>query len=109
MNVIFLVLLGPSNPQVYNPITFYSECMFVACVWGRIFGLSPGVADVRVRQAMGSRHGNTEDVDGFRRSHRKQSAGARISIGVPDRRLRRVDCRRTPATSGDAARPPVDQ
>ena len=30
MNVIFLVLLAPSNPQVYNPLTFYSGCMFVA-------------------------------------------------------------------------------
>jgi uncharacterized membrane protein YccC len=30
INVIFLVLLGPSNPQVYNPLSFYSECMFVA-------------------------------------------------------------------------------
>jgi uncharacterized membrane protein YccC len=30
MNIIFLVLLGPSNPQVYNPLTFYSICMFVA-------------------------------------------------------------------------------
>jgi Fusaric acid resistance protein family len=53
--------------------------------WGRIFGLSPGVADVRVRQAMGSRNGNTGDVDGFRRGHRMQSCGARISFGVPDR------------------------
>jgi uncharacterized membrane protein YccC len=37
MNVIFLVLLGPSNPQVYNPITFYSECMFVAFALGVVF------------------------------------------------------------------------
>jgi uncharacterized membrane protein YccC len=34
MNIIFLVLLGPSNPQVYNPLTFYSECMFVAFALG---------------------------------------------------------------------------
>jgi uncharacterized membrane protein YccC len=37
MNVIFLVLLGPSNPQVYNPITFYSECMFVAFAIAVVF------------------------------------------------------------------------
>jgi uncharacterized membrane protein YccC len=37
MNVIFLVLLAPSNPQVYNPLTFYSECMFVAFALGIVF------------------------------------------------------------------------
>ena len=37
MNVIFLVLLAPSNPQVYNPVTFYSECMFVAFALGVVF------------------------------------------------------------------------
>jgi uncharacterized membrane protein YccC len=37
MNVIFLVLLGPSNPQVYNPITFYSECTFVAFAIAVVF------------------------------------------------------------------------
>jgi uncharacterized membrane protein YccC len=37
MNVIFMVLLGPSNPQVYNPLTFYSECMFVAFALGVVF------------------------------------------------------------------------
>jgi uncharacterized membrane protein YccC len=40
MNNIFLVLLAPSNPQVYNPLTFFSECVFVAfapgsCFWPR--------------------------------------------------------------------------
>ncbi|MBP1093772.1 FUSC family protein [Bradyrhizobium diazoefficiens] len=34
MNIIFLVLLAPSNPQVYNPLTFYSECVFVAFALG---------------------------------------------------------------------------
>jgi uncharacterized membrane protein YccC len=37
MNIIFLVLLAPSNPQVYNPLTFYSECMFVAFALGVAF------------------------------------------------------------------------
>jgi uncharacterized membrane protein YccC len=37
MNVIVLVLLAPSNPQIYNPITFYSECMFVAFAIGVVF------------------------------------------------------------------------
>ena len=37
MNIIFLVLLAPSNPQVYNPLTFYSECMFVAFALGVVF------------------------------------------------------------------------
>lgn len=30
MNIEFLVLLAPSNPQVYNPQIFFSECIFVA-------------------------------------------------------------------------------
>ena len=37
MNIIFLVLLAPSNPQVYNPLTFYSECTFVAFALGLVF------------------------------------------------------------------------
>jgi uncharacterized membrane protein YccC len=37
MNIIFLVLLAPSNPQVYNPLTFYSECVFVAFALGVVF------------------------------------------------------------------------
>src|SRR5260370_1988316 len=37
MNNIFLVLLAPSNPQVYNPLTFFSECMFVAFALGVLF------------------------------------------------------------------------
>jgi uncharacterized membrane protein YccC len=37
MNSIFLVLLAPSNPQVYNPLTFFSECMFVAFALGVVF------------------------------------------------------------------------
>jgi hypothetical protein len=37
MNVFFLVLLAPSNPQVYNPLTFFSECMFVAFALGVVF------------------------------------------------------------------------
>jgi uncharacterized membrane protein YccC len=30
MNVQFLVLLAPSNPQPYNPLSFFSLCIFVA-------------------------------------------------------------------------------
>jgi uncharacterized membrane protein YccC len=37
MNNIFLVLLAPSNPQVYNPLTFFSECMFVAFALAIVF------------------------------------------------------------------------
>jgi uncharacterized membrane protein YccC len=37
MNIIFLVLLAPSNPQVYNPISFYSECVFVAFALAVVF------------------------------------------------------------------------
>jgi uncharacterized membrane protein YccC len=36
-NVIFLNLLAPSNPQVYNPLSFYSECVFVAFALGVVF------------------------------------------------------------------------
>ena len=41
MNVFFLVLLAPSNPQAYNPLTFYSECMFVAFALAVVFLASP--------------------------------------------------------------------
>jgi uncharacterized membrane protein YccC len=34
MNVIFLDLLAPSNPQNYNSLDFFSECMFVAFAVG---------------------------------------------------------------------------
>jgi uncharacterized membrane protein YccC len=34
MNVIFLDLLAPSNPQIYNSLEFFSECMFVAFALG---------------------------------------------------------------------------
>ena len=37
MNTFFVFLLGPSNPQSYNPITFFSECMFVAIALGVVF------------------------------------------------------------------------
>jgi len=37
INVIFLVLLAPSNPQVYNPLSFYSECIFVAFALAVVF------------------------------------------------------------------------
>ncbi|UXN58621.1 FUSC family protein [Phyllobacterium zundukense] len=30
INVLFLVLLAPSNPQLYNPLNFFFECIFVA-------------------------------------------------------------------------------
>jgi uncharacterized membrane protein YccC len=30
MNIIFLVLLAPSNPQTFNALSFFSQCMFVA-------------------------------------------------------------------------------
>jgi uncharacterized membrane protein YccC len=36
-NIIFLVLVAPSNPQVYNPLSFYSECMFVAFALAVVF------------------------------------------------------------------------
>jgi uncharacterized membrane protein YccC len=34
MNVIFLDLLAPSNPQNFNSVEFFSECMFVAFAAG---------------------------------------------------------------------------
>ena len=37
MNVIFLVLLGPSNPQSFNALGFFSQCMFVAFALGVVF------------------------------------------------------------------------
>ena len=37
MNIQFLVLLGPSNPQVYNPQSFFSECIFVALALCLVF------------------------------------------------------------------------
>src|SRR5216683_1077902 len=49
MNNIFLVLLAPSNPQVYNPLTFFSECMFVAFALGVVFLASRLVWPVSAR------------------------------------------------------------
>jgi uncharacterized membrane protein YccC len=37
MNVIFLFLLAPSNPQSFNALTFFSQCMFVAFALGVVF------------------------------------------------------------------------
>jgi uncharacterized membrane protein YccC len=37
MNVIFLFLLAPSNPQTFNVLTFFSQCMFVAFAIGVLF------------------------------------------------------------------------
>jgi uncharacterized membrane protein YccC len=37
MNVQFLVLLAPSNPQAYNPQSFFSLCIFVAFALGLVF------------------------------------------------------------------------
>src|SRR5258705_7944025 len=34
MNVIFLFLLAPSNPQSFNALSFFSQCMFVAFALG---------------------------------------------------------------------------
>ena len=36
-NNIFMVLLAPSNPQVYDPLSFYSECMFIAFALAVVF------------------------------------------------------------------------
>jgi uncharacterized membrane protein YccC len=37
MNVIFLFLLAPSNPQSFNALTLFSQCMFVAFGLGVVF------------------------------------------------------------------------
>ena len=37
MNVIFLFLLAPSNPQSFNALSFFSQCMFVAFGLGVVF------------------------------------------------------------------------
>ncbi|MEK1925157.1 MAG: FUSC family protein [Rhizobium giardinii] len=37
MNVQFLVLLAPSNPQAYNPQSFFSACIFVALALCLVF------------------------------------------------------------------------
>jgi uncharacterized membrane protein YccC len=37
MNIIFVVLLAPSNPQSFNPLSFFSLCMFVAMALGIVF------------------------------------------------------------------------
>ncbi|UWU76565.1 FUSC family protein [Bradyrhizobium huanghuaihaiense] len=37
MNIIFLVLLAPSNPQSFNPLSFFSQCMFVALALAIVF------------------------------------------------------------------------
>ena len=37
MNVIFFFLLAPSNPQSFNALTFFSQCIFVAFALGVVF------------------------------------------------------------------------
>ena len=37
MNIIFLFLLAPSNPQSFNALGFFSQCMFVAFALGVVF------------------------------------------------------------------------
>jgi uncharacterized membrane protein YccC len=37
MNIIFLFLLAPSNPQSFNALGFFSQCMFVAFALGLVF------------------------------------------------------------------------
>ncbi len=37
MNNIFLFLLAPSNPQSFNALSFFSQCMFVAFALGVVF------------------------------------------------------------------------
>ena len=37
MNVMFLFLLAPSNPQSFNALSFFSLCMFVAFALGVLF------------------------------------------------------------------------
>jgi uncharacterized membrane protein YccC len=77
MNIIFLVLLAPSNPQVYAHFLFRMHiCRFRAR--GGVPGLPPGVAGVCARQATRGRQGDTEDIDGIRRRRRIQPASARV-------------------------------
>jgi uncharacterized membrane protein YccC len=37
INTIFFFLLAPSNPQSFNALTFFSQCMFVAFALGVVF------------------------------------------------------------------------
>src|SRR6266849_4417724 len=37
INTIFLFLLAPSNPQSFNALSFFSQCMFVAFALGVVF------------------------------------------------------------------------
>jgi uncharacterized membrane protein YccC len=37
MNVMFLFLLSPSNPQSFNALSFFSQCVFVAFALGVVF------------------------------------------------------------------------
>ncbi|MBR1153984.1 FUSC family protein [Bradyrhizobium sp. JYMT SZCCT0428] len=37
MIVIFMVLLAPSNPQTFNALSFFSQCMFVGFALGVVF------------------------------------------------------------------------
>ncbi len=37
MNTIFFFLLAPSNPQSFNALSFFSQCMFVAFALGVVF------------------------------------------------------------------------
>jgi uncharacterized membrane protein YccC len=87
MNVIFLVLLGPSNPQIYNPITFYSECMFVAFALGVVFLASRLVWP----------------MSAFDKQHAVVRATQETLTAAV------VDCRHTPSAPGSPYGPTFDQ
>jgi uncharacterized membrane protein YccC len=109
MNIIFLVLLAPSNPQVYNPLTFFSECMFVAFALGVVFLASRLVWPVSALDKQHAVVRATQETLAASVTGRIQPASAEFRAGFPDRRLRCVGCRRTPAASGSAQGPPFDQ
>ena len=77
MNIIFLFLFAPSNPQSFNALSFFSQCMFVAFALGVVFLASRLVWPVSdARQTTGRRQGDEGNIGGVGDRQEIQPAGA---------------------------------
>ncbi len=65
MNNIFLFLLAPSNPQSFNALSFFSQCMFVAFALCVVLLASRLVWPVSERQTTRRRQGDEGNIGGI--------------------------------------------